>query len=381
MTEEQDIIHKIHGSPHRGVIAVSGAGSQAVAWLLGVAGASGTLLEALMPYGRLSMIDFLGFEPGQFVSENTARNMARAAFRRAVELLEGDFPVVGLACTATIATDRAKRGEHRSYVATWDDAGCTGYSLCLAKGLRDREGEEEVVSRLVVHALAEVCGVAPDLDLGLGLGLTAGDSLEIRQSSHPGPVDSLVSGEADTVTAGIDGQLAADHPVRGPVLPGSFNPLHAGHQGLARAAAGILGAEVVFEISAINVDKPPLTGDQVRNRLAQFRGKATVVLTRAETYQKKARLFPGCTFIIGWDTAVRLVAPRYYEGDEPAMLSALAEIWAAGCRFLVAGREESGIFYTLDDVPIPQGFKPLFQGIPESVFRADISSTDLRSSG
>lgn len=63
------------------------------------------------------------------------------------------------------------------------------------------------------------------------------------------------------------------------------------------------------------------------------------------------------------------------------MLTALAEIWAAGCHFLVAGREDAGAFRTLDDVPVPEGFGPLFRGIPESLFREDVSSTALREEG
>ena len=129
----------------------------------------------------------------------------------------------------------------------------------------------------------------------------------------------------------------------------------------------------------VNVDKPPLEAAEVLRRLSQFAGKARVVLTRAETFQKKARLFPGATFVIGWDTAVRLVDPRYYGGEDSAMLAALAEMWVAGCHFLVAGREQDGVFRTLADVAVPQGVRFLFEGIPESGFRADISSTELRA--
>ena len=370
----EELVIKIHAAPQQGVLAVSGAGGQAVAWLLGVAGASRTLLEAVVPYGRKSMIDFLGFEPDQSVSEETARSLARAAFRRGMRLREGNPPVVGLACTATIATDRLKRGEHRCYVAAWDDTGWTAHNLHLAKGRRNRAGEEEVVSKLLVHALARACGVESDL----ALGLTGADGIETRRRDHPDPLEWLLSGEAGTITVAPDGRMIVDEPVRAALLAGSFNPLHRGHEELARAAANILGAEVVFEISVTNVDKPPLSADEVRQRLAQFHGKAVVVLTRAETYHKKSALFPGCTFVVGWDTAERLVAPRYYGGDEPEMLTALAEIWAAGCRFLVAGREGNGTFHTLEEVPVPQGFRQLFQAIPESAFRVDISSTGLR---
>ena len=355
-------------------MTVSGAGSQGIAWLLGVPGASRTLLEVVVPYGRESMLDFLGFEPEQFVSEDTARSMAKAAFRRARRLREKDVPLLGLSCTATIATDRTKRGEHRCYVATWDDSQWTSYNLRLDKGLRDRTGEEEVVSKLVVQALATACGLKDDLDLGL----TAADVIETRCGAHPDPLERLLSGEAGTVTVGSDGSMTVDEPVRGALLPGSFNPLHRGHEALAHAASEILDAQVIFEMSVTNVDKPPLTVEEIRHRISQFKDKANVVLTQADTYQKKAPLFPGCTFIIGWDTAVRLVAPRYYGGDESAMVTALAEIWALGCRFLVAGREVDGKFHTLADVAVPQGFGLLFQSIPESAFRVDISSTSLR---
>ena len=374
MNSIQEIVARIHGSPQQAVMAVSGAGSQAIAWLLGVPGASRTLLEVVVPYGRESMLDFLGFEPEQFVSEDTARSMAWAAFQRARRLREKDVPLLGLACTATIATDRTKRGEHRCYVATWDDSQWTAYNLRLDKGLRDRAGEEELVSKLVLHALARAWGVEEDLELGL----TAADIMETRGRAHPDPLDRLLSGEAGTVTVSPDGRMAVDEPVRAALLGGSFNPLHQGHESLARAASEILDTEVMFELSVTNVDKPPLTAEEVRHRLSQFQDKSTVVLTRADTYHKKSVLFPGCTFVIGWDTAVRLVAPRYYGGDESAMVTALVDIWALGCRFLVAGRESDGKYRTLADVPVPRGFDRLFKSIPESAFRVDISSTALR---
>jgi hypothetical protein len=141
----------------------------------------------------------------------------------------------------------------------------------------------------------------------------------------------------------------------------------------------MLGGPVAFELSVVNVDKPPLAAEEVRRRLAQFRGEATVELTRAPTFHDKARLFPGVTFVVGIDTAERILHPRYYGGDEAGTRAALDEIARAGSRFLVAGRVDTrGRFMTLAALDVPAPFAPLFAEIPEHRFRHDVSSTALR---
>ena len=79
-------------------------------------------------------------------------------------------------------------------------------------------------------------------------------------------------------------------------------------------------------------------GAVVRGRVAQFAWKAPVELTSAPTFLEKSRLFPRATFVIGVDTAERLVAPRYYGHDEDRMHSALETMGGAGNAFLVAVR-------------------------------------------
>ena len=111
---------------------------------------------------------------------------------------------------------------------------------------------------------------------------------------------------------------------------------------MAGLATGSVGA---FELSVTNVDKPPLEKQEIERRLAQFGPDETVVLTRSETFYKKARLFGRRSFALGWDTAIRVVAPRYY-GGEPEMMLALAEMMAGGTRFLVAGRADGEAFRT-----------------------------------
>jgi len=225
------------------------------------------------------------------------------------------------------------------------------------------------------------------------------------------------------------------------VYPGSFNPLHEGHLALVRAemvrlrmqhekqyhhhhhleehehgqGTGGGGEEssgggtptvqappfvpplVVFEIAAVNADKPPLPREEVLRRLEQFnmqsqRSRAlfesagvtnfAVSVTSAPLFAEKSRIFAGCTFLIGADTMTRLINTKYYrdkkevvssssnkkntntnttpmmesaldqqqqqrqqqQDDEKAllnMIAALTNIGSNGCKFVVGGRVTS----------------------------------------
>jgi Cytidylyltransferase-like len=163
------------------------------------------------------------------------------------------------------------------------------------------------------------------------------------------------------------------------LLPGAFNPVHAGHLGLADVAAQLLRLPVAFELSVANVDKPGLDPAEVRRRAAQFAGRAALWLTHAARFVQKAELFPGAVFVVGADTAVRIVDPRYY--GEPARLhDALDRVRERGCRFLVACRvDAAGRCVGPADVPVPPRWRDLFAGIPAERFRLDLSSTELRA--
>lgn len=190
---------------------------------------------------------------------------------------------------------------------------------------------------------------------------------------------SLLAGEIASVGVDADGRWITARPWEPhALLSGSFNPLHLGHEGMAAAAAKRLGRPVAFELPLLNADKPPLEPTEIERRLRQFTGRHTVWLTRAPLFHQKAALFPGGTFVIGYDTAARLIEPRYYDGLA-GRDTALATTREHGCRFLVAARLHQDRLHTLADLRIEPAWHDLFVELPADEFRLDVSSTQIRA--
>jgi hypothetical protein len=369
---EHELIDAIHQSGAKIVIAITGGGSSAIGKLLEVPGGSGSILEAVVPYSQAALEEFLGGTPDQFCSEPTARAMAMAAWMRA-RRLAGDvdpYKLVGVGLTASLVSSTPKKGEHRIHVGVQTAELTASYSLTLNKGARTRIEEELLAADLLITALGEVCvPTCGDFNKAVQSSLLDGEQIEHQRQLAEPAWSELLLGKRQIIFAGEPISLKG-------VFPGAFNPLHAGHREMMAQATKRLG-KVAYEISITNVDKPPIDFIEIQNRLNGI-GEHDVVLTTAPTFREKAALLPNTTFVVGIDTLVRIADPRYYHDNPAERDQAIADIAAAGCRFLVFGRELKGDFCCLADVELPTALRDLCEAVPESEFHEDVSSTELR---
>lgn len=355
-------------------VASTGGGSLLAAWLLNHPGASRAVVEVQIPYHARALEAFLG-EGGPYpVEAETARRMALSAYTRARDL-SGEDAAMGLGCTAALATNRVRRGAERAFLSLRTESGYACCAVRFEEGQATREEQEHDLSRTALEQL-----LAASQDAAVRPSFTTAEISLARYPVHD-ELEALLDGHADHVVFETDGRISTTiDPPPTLLFPGSFNPLHQGHVELAAVAEARTGAAVCLELSVENVDKPSLSYGAVLDRLAGLKGRFRVVLSRAATFAAKGRLFPCGWMVVGYDTAVRLLDPRYYEGGEAGLDDALRFFSDNGVRFLVAGRAQEGAFRTLADLPVPDAFGDLFEGLDEGDFRSDLSSTELRVS-
>ncbi len=345
------------------MIALTGGGSTAISRLLGVPGASRTVIEATIPYDGRALARYIGGEPDRACSGKTARAMAMAAFQRARQFSDGEA-VFGIGCTAALQTDRVRRGSDRCYVATQSLTLTEEYGLELAP-TRDRESQEQACGELVIRTIAEAFGLSVSTPPWRD-----GESLHVDR----------VHGEASWQTLHGGALASTNQAIKRPglVFPGAFNPLHQGHRQMIEVARSLVPGPVLLEISAFNVDKPPLDYLEMRARAAGVAGEFPLTFTNAATFVEKSALFNGAIFMVGSDTLERIGEPRYYQNSVPLRDLALSRLAASDIQFLVFGRKTADRFIGLDEIEIPPVLRRLCQGVPEARFRVDISSSALR---
>src|SRR6185437_13691825 len=135
------------------------------------------------------------------------RAMARRAGERAAWLALGQ-PVAGIACTASLRSDRPKHGDHRFHLAVQTRQHIRTYSLTLTKEAREREEEETVLDLVFLNAVAESLNLAERVEVPL----LPGETIQREIQPCEDLLTALGEGRLRAVFVEGDGRLVSDGP-------------------------------------------------------------------------------------------------------------------------------------------------------------------------
>lgn len=390
MIDYDTIIDEIHLSPWMGVIAITGGGTGAIDRLLHRGGGSNTVLEVVVPYATESFKRFLGFRPDQFCSESAARQLAVAAYYRALALSPG-MNRFGLGVTASLAKkydpDSPEREgrRHHIHIAYHTDSKTSVKSIDLRQSVSvsdRRQIQEKVSSDTIIRVIGEIAGVISKNTKVIEPGIA---NIEEHDGEASEEISRLVTDTTKRVYNPFDISGYSLGSINC-VFPGSFNPLHDGHLEIARVAQELTGCTPWFEITVTNADKPPIDYIDVERRVKQFGREQhlhRVVLTNATLFRDKIHLFRNSIFVVGVDTWERILNPKYY-GGESGLRSMLDEFKNTNTKFLIFGRHNGTTWVDPSQVQLP--YHEYFRNpdnlifVPEEKFRRDVSSSTIRTS-
>jgi nicotinic acid mononucleotide adenylyltransferase len=343
-------------------LVATGAGSGIQDALWKIPGCSAFLRGASFPYDPKESALFAGVTPEKYVSPEFAFDLAFSAYMRAIDLDRPDVEPVGLAVTASVASVREHRGDHRAHIVCMTRDKIVERTLLLEKGAgtdaRAKDG------RLVDGAaLATLLGA-----LGLMEGQWSSLDEEARKHFFRHPV------------FWPDGHRAEEDclDLAWPLFPGAFDPPHEGHEAIANTLRGTdRVCEPVFAICSNPPHKPALTVQEMLRRAKMLRHRVVYFTQDDPLYIDKARQHPGTPLVIGADALLRMLDPKW--GIDPKAM--FEEFYNLDTKFLVFGREVEGRYVTAQEAisKIPLEGKRLTRTFRAIDGRWDVSSTVLRS--
>jgi nicotinamide mononucleotide (NMN) deamidase PncC len=341
----------------------AGAGIQQALWA--TPGSSAYLSGATFPYSTEETEELLGFKPESFCSREAAIDLASAAYMKAYRF--GTKKTIGLGLTASVASEKEHRGDHRCHICVISDDQILCDTMILTKGV----------------------GSAKRLEDGMTCDGRALEMIEkVFKSNGTYGVADLAGQDAlkrflarpfFTVT-GQRLPAPSDYS-RYALMPGAYNPPHDGHYGMQEAYESSNNKRVLYEVTANPPHKGALSVQELLQRAKMLQGHDRIFTWSNPMYLDKARAFPGMPILLGADAMVRMLDPKW--GVEvPALID---ELYKLGTHFYINGRTVDGKFTVNSDIireydiDYPDVWKKMMQIFHPLSGRWDLSSTEIRN--
>jgi nicotinic acid mononucleotide adenylyltransferase len=248
---------------------------------------------------------------------------------------------VGVGLTASVASEKIHRGDHRIFVCIMTDnrVWLTHKLLDKKSGRSAREDDGKASNDLGLHGLVDTLDERDFTSTGERFPDYHDVTTLAKERFFAHPFFDIDGRRHSTL-------LTAFRANRLSLYPGAFNPPHEGHFGIATNMFQSYGKRVIFEVTAEPPHKEPLTVQQLLQR-AKLLQKHDRFFTRHEPYYiDKARSFPGVGLVLGADAMVRLLDPKW--GHD--YIKMFQEFHDLGTTLFVVGRDINGKFVSRDDI-------------------------------
>lgn len=309
----------------------AGAGLQKMLW--DVPGSSAYLSGASFPYRQEETIKTLGFTPDSFCSREAAIDLACVAYMRAYSF--GGKKPVGLGLTASVASEREHRGEHRVHACVISDDKVLSHSVVIEKGVgaERRESDGHLCDSIGLSLLARA------VDPGWNGAL---DGFEGSEDTSAVALERFF----ERPFFGKNGDRLAHLPENVVLYPGSYYPVHPGHLGLSKAVSDKALRPVVLHVTTDGPHKAAIDLQGLLKRVRMLRGHDRFFTRGDALFIDKARRFRGVPIAVGADSLLRMLDPQW----GPSVMPMLYEMAQLGTKFYVASRTVDGELLTLAKV-------------------------------